>query len=125
WNLLERGGDAVTDMPLARRKWIGLAEDDAARLPGAYLDDVDRFDARFFGISAREAKAIDPQHRLLLEVAWEALESAAHAQSSSVAMRTGVFVGITTSDCSQLLRRQYGADAASSAPYFALGNALN
>ena len=43
---------------------------------GAFLDDVAGFDAEFFGISEREATAIDPQHRLLLETSWEAVEHA-------------------------------------------------
>src|SRR6185369_16697009 len=100
----------------------GLAADTGETFPGAYLDDVDRFDAKFFGISAREARAIDPQHRILLEVAWEALESAGYARPTAMQARTGVFVGITTSDYSQLLRHD---SSAASMPYFALGNALN
>ena len=43
---------------------------------GAFLDDVAGFDSEFFGISEREATAIDPQHRLLLETSWEAMEHA-------------------------------------------------
>ena len=43
---------------------------------GGFLKRVDEFDAEFFGISPREAVRVDPQHRLLLEVAWEALEDA-------------------------------------------------
>ncbi len=43
---------------------------------GGFLPKVDEFDAEFFGISPREAVRVDPQHRLLLEVAWEALEDA-------------------------------------------------
>jgi len=121
WRLLADGRDAVGAMPPARRRLIGLPETSAETLPGAYLEDVDLFDARFFGISAREARAIDPQHRVLLEVGWEALEHAGCAQPSAVHGRTGVFVGITTNDYSQLLREQPAGDAsAASMPYFAL-----
>src|SRR6185436_6030634 len=118
WQLLAGGRDAVTEMPPERRRLIGLAADAEGTepFPGAYLDDVDRFDARFFGISAREARAIDPQHRILLEVAWEALESAGCARPTAMQARTGVFVGITTSDYSQLLRNDASA---ASMPYFA------
>ena len=48
---------------------------------GAFLEQVDQFDAEFFGISPREAASMDPQQRLMLEVSWEALEDAGHAPS--------------------------------------------
>ena len=57
--------DPEPGVPVARcRRW------------GAFFDDVRGFDAEFFGISEREATAIDPQHRLLLETSWEAMEHA-------------------------------------------------
>src|SRR5262249_21186847 len=59
---------------------------------------VDGFDAAFFGISPREAQALDPQHRLLLEVAWEALEDAGVAPRSLMRSPTGVFVGACSTD---------------------------
>src|SRR5579883_2312398 len=46
---------------------------------GTVIEDIDRFDALFFGYTPREAEVMDPQHRLFLECAWEALESAAYA----------------------------------------------
>ena len=125
WQLLADGVDTVTEMPAERRRLIGLA-DDGESFPGAYLDDVDRFDARFFGIATREARVIDPQHRILFEVSWQALEHAGWARPTAVHASTGVFVGITTNDYSQLLRGQPRDEAnEASLPYFALGNALN
>ncbi len=61
---------------------------------GAFLEGIDRFDAEFFDLSDREAIEMDPQHRMLLEVSWEALERAAIAPDSLSGSRTGVFVGI-------------------------------
>ncbi len=59
---------------------------------GGVLDEVDRFDAEFFGISRREAEILDPQQRFFLECAWEALESAGHVPSRSRGS-IGVFAG--------------------------------
>ncbi len=65
---------------------------------GAFFDRIDRFDAVHFGISAREADAMDPQHRFLLEVAWDALEDAGIAPDRLSGSLTGVFVGIMHGD---------------------------
>ncbi len=65
---------------------------------GGTVNDVDQFDAGFFGISPREAAHIDPQHRLLLEVAYEALDDAGIPLDRVAGTPTGVFVGISTHD---------------------------
>ena len=59
------------------------------------LRDVEMFDASFFGFSDREAAAIDPQHRLLLETSWEAIGHAGIAPTSLAGTSTGVFVGLS------------------------------
>src|SRR3984957_7103582 len=64
---------------------------------GSFIDGVDLFDADFFGITPAEAKGLDPQHRLLLEVSWQALEHSGHDPYSLNRGQTGVFVGITGS----------------------------
>ena len=104
WQLLRDGRDGITEVPADR--WdVAKYYDQDCDAPGkmytclgGFLHEVAAFDARFFGISPREAISMDPQHRLLLEVAWETLEHAGHAPSSLAGSSTGVFVGITASD---------------------------
>ncbi|WP_256976256.1 type I polyketide synthase [Streptomyces sp. CS113] len=98
WRLLCDGRDAVGEAPADRQ---GDAGGPGAR-PGGFLDHVYDFDARFFGISAREAERMDPQQRLLLEVAWQTFEDAGIAPSSLAGSDTGVFVGISGHDYADL-----------------------
>jgi len=108
WHLLQSGTDAITEVPSER--WNSQAFYDsnlaeAGKLNtqwGGVLEQFDQFDLSFFGISPREAERIDPQHRLLLEVAWEALEHAGYAPDQLAGSKTGVFVGISTNDYSQM-----------------------
>ena len=65
---------------------------------GALLDSIDQWDASFFGISRREAVSLDPQHRLLMTVTWEALEHAGLDPDQLRGSRTGVFVGMCSGD---------------------------
>jgi iturin family lipopeptide synthetase A len=128
WRLLSEGRDAITEVP--RERWnVDALYDPRPGTPGkvysrcgGFLDNVELFDAAFFGISAREAATVDPQQRLLLEVAWEALEHAGIAPSSLKATPTGVFVGVTASDYAYLQLEQ---NKLPDDPYFNTGAALN
>lgn len=108
WKLLKNGEDATADLPGDR--WnIDEYYDADPDVPGkmyirrgGFLDRIDRFDAPFFGISPREAVCMDPQHRLMLEVSWEALEYAGIAPAGLNGSRTGVFVGIGQNDYARL-----------------------
>ena len=103
WDALLRGEDLVTEIPADR--WdVDYYYDPEPGVPGrsvckwgAFLDDVGAFDPEFFGISDKEATAMDPQHRLLLETAWEAMEHAGLTRTT-MAEATGVFVGVNYSD---------------------------
>src|SRR5262249_42462730 len=65
---------------------------------GGFLQSIETFDAEFFGIAPREADSMDPQHRITLEVAWEALERARVRPLAIQSRTTGVYLGVTTSD---------------------------
>src|SRR5581483_1202853 len=67
---------------------------------GGFLEQVDHFDARFFGISPREVVWMDPQQRLFLEVAWEALENAGQPLEHLSGTRAGVFIGVSGNEYS-------------------------
>jgi acyl transferase domain-containing protein/acyl carrier protein len=103
------GIDAVGDPPESRRN--GPLPASITQRQAGYLDHVDRFDADFFGISPREAAQIDPQHRLLLEVAWQAVEHAGWAPGTLRDGRTGVFVGITGTEYAMMARNGGRGDA--------------
>ncbi len=96
WDLLVSGRDAIRDIPGDR--WTV----DAVPQKGGYIDDIDKFDPSFFGISHREAKFIDPQQRLLLECSYRALEHAGVPASALAGSDTGVFFGISSVDYSML-----------------------
>jgi len=89
---------------------------------GGFLRDVACFDHEFFGLSPREAASMDPQQRLVLEVAWEALERAGLNATTLEGSRTGVLVGVSVSDYARHLA---GLGDARIDPYFVTGNTLN
>ncbi len=90
--------------------------------PAALLDDIDGFDAAFFGLTPTEAAVLDPQHRLLLEVSWEALERAGQSPERLAGTNTAVFTGIISPD---YLHRQFQADPAHLSPYTFTGGMLS
>ncbi|GGW54704.1 phthiocerol synthesis polyketide synthase type I PpsA [Streptomyces lucensis JCM 4490] len=104
WDLLLDGRDGIGEVPGKRwRVYEEAGPDHAAALRratrwGGFLDDIEGFDAEFFGLSPREAELMDPQQRLLLEVAWEALEHAGIPPRDLAGTDAGVFVGIGSDD---------------------------
>lgn len=124
WQLLMDGRDAVDVVPADR--WDADAfYDPDPQAPGrmttkwgGFVDDVAGFDADFFGITPREAEAMDPQQRILLEVAWEALEHAGLPPDSLNGTRTAAIMGLSAWDYTIVnLERRADIDA-----YMSTGN---
>lgn len=108
WRLLMSGTDAISPAPAGRFPMASELGTPAGGFRGGYLQDVDLFDADFFGIADVEAASMDPQQRLLLEVAWQALEAAGIVPASLAGTATGVYVGASTTDYSRLQRDANG-----------------
>ncbi|VXD21210.1 polyketide synthase type 1 [Planktothrix serta PCC 8927] len=111
WLNLEAGVNSITEIPPQRwdvnkyysphpqernktiSKWAGL------------IQDSDQFDAQFFAISPREAKTLDPQQRLMLELSWSCLEDAGYSPSQLSGSQVGVFIGACNYDSVLLLNQ--------------------
>ncbi len=125
WSLLRDGRDMVTEVPPERWDVNAFYDPDPDAVGksytrwGSFLPDVRSFDADFFGISRREAMSLDPHQRLLLELAWEALESAGVAPASLTGTRTAVHVGMTSHDYGHL--QSDSGMAFNGGPYMASG----
>ncbi len=107
WELLATGSVAITEGRQDSGTWDGAtgdpdAEDIVCRR-GAFVDDIDWFDSRFFRISPIEARTVDPQQRMLLETSWEALEDAGVDPERLRGSRTGVYAGVGPSEYRDLL----------------------
>src|SRR5690242_1242327 len=104
WDLLSQGRDAISEVPADRWNIEAFYDPDPqtpgrmASRWGGFLRAIDGFDAGFFEMSPREARRLDPQQRLILELAYEALDDAAIAQDTLRGSPTGVFVGIYNTD---------------------------
>ncbi|MBS1693884.1 MAG: type I polyketide synthase [Actinobacteria bacterium] len=107
WRLMMDG--VVTDTEVPPQRWDvdtyyhpdGVAGTMNTRR-AHFIDDADAFDNEFFGIAPVEAAALDPQHRLLLQSSWRALEDAAIDPRSLAGTPTGVYVGVMSSEWSTL-----------------------
>jgi myxalamid-type polyketide synthase MxaE and MxaD len=124
WRLLRDGVDAITEVPKERWDIDALYDRDLAEPGtmntrwGGFLEDVGAFASAFFGISHGEASSMDPQHRLLLEVSWEALENAGQSPEDLEGSATAVYVGIGNDDYA----RACFPDARKVNAYYASGN---
>ncbi len=127
WELLASGRSGIVEIPADRWNGKRYYHPDTA-VPnrmhthwGGFIDQLHDFDARFWGISPREAARMDPQQRWLLEVAWEAIEDAGVPPQKLSGTKTGVFVGISSSDYAQIqMTNHFGLDVHSNS-----GNTLS
>ncbi|KAJ6614787.1 putative polyketide synthase [Mycena sp. CBHHK59/15] len=112
WELLENGINTISEIPEHRFK---VSDYNGGKHPkrqmkahtGNFLDNVDEFDNRFFKISPREAKSMDPQQRILLHTAYEALEDSGYVPNATPTWRPetfGCYIGVATGDYVQNLR---------------------
>ncbi|ABE47180.1 type I polyketide synthase [Polaromonas sp. JS666] len=111
WSLLSKGESAISEVP--RERWDLARVYDADPLAagkantrwGGFIDGAELFDAEFFAMSPEEAVIVDPQQRLMLELAWEALEHAGIDPQSLRRSAAGVYVGISHNDYERIICR--------------------
>lgn len=109
WRLLLDGVDAITEVPASRwevERWFDANPAAPGRINsrwGGFLADVVGFDPEAFGLSLREARSMDPQHRVALELAFEALDDAGIDRRTLAGSDTGVYLGVGPSEYANLL----------------------
>ncbi|AUX43604.1 uncharacterized protein SOCE26_050540 [Sorangium cellulosum] len=111
WRNIEASVVSVDEIPSARWDWrslcreAGLEENGSPLRWGGFLDEIDLFDPEFFSISPREAHAMDPQQRIMLQLAWACLEDAGYPASRVKGTNVGIFVGVCNYDYKELQDR--------------------
>ncbi len=130
WQLMSNCIDAITEVPVDRWDVDKFYESQPATPGkmntrwGGFLSQVDGFDPLFFNISPREAERMDPQQRLFLETAWEALENASLATDKLAGTQTGVFAAMAVVNYDQLLYKNV-TDLTQISAYDGIGTTLS
>ncbi|ACL75236.1 non-ribosomal peptide synthetase [Ruminiclostridium cellulolyticum] len=123
WGILEKGESVISEIPDDRLELMGLSRKDLKSGAGwgAFIDDVERFDAQFFNMSKIHAEMTDIHQRLFLETAYNTIEDAGYKPSGLAGTKTGVFVGVASSDYGDILKKKgiYGE------PYTIEGTSAN
>ncbi|UFS98476.1 SDR family NAD(P)-dependent oxidoreductase [Nocardia huaxiensis] len=105
WQLVCEGGSTVGEIPRARYGLRGAGYDMDEPIVGSFFTEPHAFDHEFFELPAAEAAIMDPHQRLMLELAWEAVEDARVKPSVLRGTRTGVYVGAISSDFAAVMAR--------------------
>ncbi|AGO55262.1 polyketide synthase PksL [Serratia plymuthica 4Rx13] len=111
WSMLLASGNCISDVPAERWDIAAYYDEDRSKPNktygrwGGFIEDIDKFDASFFGISGKEAKQMDPQQRLFLQESWHALEDAGYANRDIKNKKWGVYAGADAGDYQANLRR--------------------
>jgi polyketide synthase PksN len=111
WRSLEGSKDLITEIPPDRWNWQEYFGDPmggpnrTTSKWGGFMKQVDEFDAAFFNISSREAMLMDPQQRLFLQTVWQCIEDAGYKVRSLSGSKTGLFVGVASSDYREVLHQ--------------------
>jgi 6-methylsalicylic acid synthase len=134
WEFLVDGRDSVREMPDKRWQDYAASSPQATSIlrnttkKGAFLDDIEGFDADFFGISPKEADFLDPQQRIVLELAWEALVNAGLPPHLLRGTEAGVFVAANSNDYGRRLLEDVartGAYAVNGTTYYGIANRIS
>ncbi|XXT21474.1 SDR family NAD(P)-dependent oxidoreductase [Sorangium sp. So ce429] len=110
WENVLANRDLIREVPIERwdwRRYYGDPKSDPHKTRvkfAGFMEDVDRFDPLFFGISPLEAQGMDPQLRIFIECAWACIEDAGYRPSSLAGSKTGVFIGVSTQDYKDLVQ---------------------
>lgn len=130
WDLLCQGYDAVDDIPMDRfdyKEYYAEKKSVAGKTyvkSGSFLKyDISKFDNFLFEMNEREATSLDPQHRLLLEVTWEAIMNAGLSFDELKGSRTGVFIGIDSYEYS--MSEVVSGNLTDITPYSLMGNSAH
>lgn len=134
WAFLAQGRSTVSEMPDKRWEPYAKTSPQATTIlrqttrKGSFLEDIEGFDADFFGISPREADYLDPQQRIVLELAWEALANAGIPPLSLRGSQASVFVAANTNDYGRRLLEDIartGAYAVNGTTYYGIANRIS
>ncbi|MGC2332319.1 MAG: beta-ketoacyl synthase N-terminal-like domain-containing protein [Candidatus Acidiferrales bacterium] len=125
WKILADRSSTITEIPASRwpiDEYYDPDPDATGKMytrHGSFLNDVAGFDAHMFGVSPREAVELDPQHRIALEVAWEALENAGSSAAQAAERVAGVFLALSNSDYTRMV---FNGDVSQLDAYSCTGN---
>jgi polyketide synthase PksM len=112
WTNLEQEKDLITEIPPDRWDWKEIYGNPRTEMNktniiyGGFMKEISKFDPLFFGISPKEAELMDPQQRILLESVWKTIEDAGYKVTDLSDKNVGLFVGVSTSDYSDLIKNK-------------------